>query len=130
MVVIDESLSYELKDDHIHFVLSGQRTYESILKWWSVMASVSKNKNCNKILVENKVFGKLSPNEVLDIMIELEHMGFNKIILAVIDNNLDNKEINEYAHTIAQISGFHSKMFRDVEEAGNWLKSTQFPSTE
>ena len=122
MIVIDDTFSYELKDDYIHFFLKGEQNYEISVSWWNDIASIASRLKYKKVLVETSIFGKLSSLEVLEVVNEFEQIGLKGIKIAYLEANLDQKSLNEYGSMIAKLSDIDANVFVDKEEALTWLK--------
>jgi len=124
MEVIDNTFSYEVLEDYIHFTLKGERSYENMVRWWIDIAEVSKKLSFDKILVEAIITGDFSHNEMFDLVSEFEHWGFKEFKVAYIEKNLDHEMINKYGQLIAKISGINGEVFTNKDEALKWLISS------
>jgi len=122
MVVIDDTLSYDIKADHIHFILKGDRNYEIALSWWNDIAGIANRLKSNKILVEALVFGELTSLEILNLVNEFEFIGLRGIKVALVERNLDQKYLDEYKLMIANLPEIDAHIFIDKEDALEWLK--------
>lgn len=110
--------------DYIHAIVTGKNSRENFLGYIDDVLEESKRTQCRRILIEEKLAGpRLSESELFIVVDEASRRAFGFFdALAFVDEQIG--ETRYFAETVAVNRGIPIAIFRDVEQAEQWLHST------
>lgn len=118
----DAPYTIELEDrgEYLYALVGGKMLTPQIAKmYWNEIAEVCSELGKSKILIEKEFIKSVSAPEMLEMGVYLgEILAGTKI--AFLDR-YKNESVNELGKVIARNKGVIMKIFKNTEEAENWL---------
>ncbi len=117
-------LSFEYDADYLFASVGGGKDSLKLSKeYWLRILTEGKNRQYNKILIEEDLDGILTSSEIYDFSVWLSKQKFNNIFVAFTDLHSGHLESNQLSELIATNRGFRVRVFPTKEDAVNWLIS-------
>ncbi len=117
-------LKFEYCADYLFARVGGGKDSLKLSKeYWLRILTEGKNRQFNKILIEEDLDGVLTSSEIYDFSVWLSKQNFNNIFVAFTDLHTDHLESNQLSELIATNRGFRVRVFPSKDEAIEWLAS-------
>lgn len=111
---------YEDRSDYLFVHLEGDESLSDALQFWKDLVQNADAKKYKAVLVVDHVTGMLNPVEAR--MFGREAAQLSKgMTIAYVDSKEETFDINMSAEKIASNRGLNSRMFKNEEEAMEWL---------
>ena len=123
-------IQFTHEKDHLYVLVSGDRVNVGIARqYWQDIDDERRKNNWNKILIEDRVEGRLTFAEYHEMGLAIADMGFRGCKVAYVDRNigLDRNVLNAVLHaqTVLTNRGMTGKVFDNVDDARKWLSGPQ-----
>ncbi|MBU1100259.1 MAG: hypothetical protein KKA84_07620 [Bacteroidetes bacterium] len=116
------TISYERRPGYLYVQIEGIEKFEAAVDFWENLVRKCKDDNIEKILIVDKVSGKLKTIEIhrLSVIVAKLIAGLN---IAFIDPKEETYSSNAFGETVVANNGGMAKLFRTEKEGIKWLLS-------
>jgi len=111
------------KPEYIYVQAEGPATFEGYQDLLQNVAAACREHNCNRILLDATITGRLTTIEIYNLSSKLRHLGFTHTMRAAyIEKQYpDVEEDYHFAETVANNLGFNVYITDNREDALKWL---------
>jgi hypothetical protein len=118
----DYSIEIEKLDGYLHVAVGGLKvTPEVGLAYWREIVDACEREDCSKILLEHNFVEMISMPDMLKVIGPVSDLLKGKVF-AFIDR-YGHYDVPEAGKAILRGHDVKMQIFRDVDEAGRWLKA-------
>ena len=121
---MDYKLKKEDKGDYLYFHVTGTDSLEVSKAFWREIIETSTNLNCQKILVDEELEGSVPVGDIFEVITSgLDIHDVMSMKIAFVDRFSEQMEENIFGERVATNRGINGKVFNNIEEAEQWLRS-------
>lgn len=91
------------------------------MQFWKEIAERCDKLKCEKLLVEEDLPGVIKTLDMYQLGEYLAQLQISKVRTAFVDRRIEQRELNEFALTVAKNRGLNGMVFNDVQAAEAWL---------
>lgn len=117
-------LKFEEHEEYLYAFISGEKnSLENSKKIWGIIAEECKKLGYSKLLIEEDVKIPMPMVDVYNLVNFLPTLSFTKIVVAFVDRQSEQEELNRFGELVGTNRGLRGKFFTKMEEAKKWLVS-------
>jgi hypothetical protein len=121
---MDYTLKKEDRGDYIYFHVTGSDSLEVSKAFWREIIETSTQQNYKKILVDEDLEGSVPIGDVYEVITSGLDIGdIRSIKIAFVDKYQEHMAENIFGESVATNRGLNAKVFTNIDEAEQWLRS-------
>jgi len=118
------SLIFDYKEDYLYAAVSGENdSLDVSLQFWQEIFNECENKGYLKLLVTEDFKNNISTIDMFVLGEKMTAMVPSNTIVAFVDTQSQQLELNRFAETVAYNRGGKGAAFTNFKEAEEWLLS-------
>ena len=121
---MDYTLKKEDRGDYIYFHVTGSDSLEVSKAFWREIIETGTQLKYKKILVDEDLEGSVPIGDIYEVITTGLDIGdVRSMKIAFVDRYLEQMEGNIFGEKVATNRGINAKVFTNIEEAEQWLRS-------
>lgn len=118
-------IRFEDHQDFLYAFISGEHdSLDLSLECWRRIIDECHNRDYMKLLIEESFPNQLSVTEVFALTTAIAKMPIARLKIAFVDQQSGQEELNLFGETVAVNRGVYGRVFKDLEAARDWLRSS------
>lgn len=118
------NLQVEKRDDYLYFYVTGRDSLEVSKAFWREIIETTIKLRYNRILVDEDMDGSVPIGDVYEVITSnLVIPEVRSFKFAFVDRRLEQSKENIFGETVAKNRGIDARVFTDIEEAKQWIRS-------
>ena len=122
MCNLEYQLEFEARDTYLYARLTGRDSFAAGLSYWNEIKDKVKDTGTKKLLVHEDLEGKVTEEEMYDLMVDLVRNDIPEVQVAFFDENLDDAAINHLGKMVAENRGANVRIFERLSDARYWIE--------
>lgn len=121
----DFEIRFEERAGYFYAFVSGKEDSLAIsLDYWQKVIEECTQRGYDRLLVEEEFPNQVSPREMYTLIVEIKKKLTTPMKIVFMDREAEHSELNLFGETVAVNRGIIGRVYTEIEEAENWLRSS------
>ena len=118
------TIRFEDRGEYLYAYVTGPKDSQEIsIDYWQRVIDECRKRDFKKLLIEEDLPNQATTVEIFNMIKALAEMITFPLKIAFYDREAEHLDLNLFGETVAVNRGVDGRVFPDLEDAVNWLKS-------